>query len=104
MAQKRISRKKYWYKIIREWESSGLTQVRFFQEKGIAKSTFGLWRKKYLQEYGKSCSAEFIPVNITNGQPSLPIAEQIELIYPNGVRLVCPAQIDMLGLKRLIDL
>ena len=94
------------YALIRKWESSGLSQEQFFRKHGIAKSTFGYWRKKYLKETSNSKRKKnFIPVNIAKtdyinnkGQGVL------ELIYPNGVRLVCSANMELPRLKPLIVL
>jgi transposase-like protein len=92
--------------LIQEWESSGISQDKFFQQKGIAKSTFGYWRKKYLDEkQGSRRKQKFIPVKVDmtsshKKESSFPI----ELTYPNGVRLSCSSQIDLSRLKTLIVL
>jgi len=98
------------FRLIREWEASGISQVRFSNDKGIAKSTFGYWRKKYLREKnpGKS-DASFIPVKVDAAiQPNAgqvhAQSDRIELSYPNGVRLTCSDQIDFSRLKMLIVL
>ena len=66
-------------------------------------STFGYWRKKYLKETGHDKRKDnFIPVKIdkTTDKPS----EVVEVVYPNGVRMLCPAGMDMSRLKPLIVL
>ena len=93
------------YRLIRQWESSGLSQEHFFRQHMIAKSTFGYWRKKYVKEKGNSKSRDhFIPVKIasTNHVGNDPGA--VELVYPNGVRLVCSSSMDLSRLKPLIIL
>ena len=93
------------YALIRQWESGGLSQVQFIHQQGIAKSTFGYWRKKYLKETGSSKRKEnFIPVKIARTGIANNSAGAIELVYPNGVRLVCSAGIDLSRLKPLIVL
>lgn len=93
------------YALIRKWEASGQTQKSILDKEGISKSTFGYWRKKYLKEKAQPKSKEkFIPVKIagennTNTRPGV-----LELVYPNGVRIVCPADIEFSRLKLLIAL
>jgi len=83
-----------------------LSQEKFFHQNGLSKSTFGYWRKKYLKETGISKRKDnFIPVKVgkpgnnTDKGPGV-----LELVYPNGVRMVCSAGIDLSRLKPLIVL
>ncbi len=93
------------YSLIRQWESSRISQEEFFRKHHIAKSTFGYWRKKYLKERKQKLSKDFIPVKVdqavdkSNHQP-----RTLELVYPNGVRLVCSEGMDLSRLKPLIVL
>lgn len=93
------------YSLIRKWESSGLSQEQFFGQHGITKSTFGYWRKKYLKEIGDNKRKEsFIPVKIDKADKTHRGTEVLELVYPNGVRLVCSANMELSRLKPLIVL
>ena len=93
------------YALIRQWESSGLTQEQFFRQHNIAKSTFGFWRKKYLEEKGKvKDKGNFVPVKISDSGNTNSSSGMIELVYPNGVRLVCSTGMDLSRLKPLIVL
>jgi len=93
------------FSLIRLWESSGLTQEQFFKQHEITRSTFSYWRKKYLKEK-RSVPKEgnFIPVQIANNDFSDKDAEVLELVYPNGIRLVFPVSLDLFRLKPLIVL
>jgi hypothetical protein len=101
-------RKKYiknqMYALIRKWEASGQTQECFFNQHGISKSTFGYWRKKFLREQGSQSKSheKFIPVKITGEHTTNPRQGVLELVYPNGVRIVCSADMDLVRLKPLI--
>ena len=95
------------FALIRQWEASGISQEKFFKQHSIAKSTFGYWRRKYIAEMGRSRERkDFIPVIISDaiqhnqGQSTSPI----ELIYPNGIRLICSSAMDLSLLKPLIIL
>lgn len=93
------------YSLIRKWESSGLSQTQFFRQNGISKSTFGYWRKKYLKETSNSKKQEhFIPVKISKAGRTGNSQGVLELVYPNGVRLVCSTGIELSRLKPLIVL
>ena len=93
------------YSLIRQWESSGLSQIQFFRQNGISKSTFGYWRKKYLKETSNSKKKEqFIPVKISKAGITDNSQGVLELVYPNGVRLVCNTNVDLSRLKPLIIL
>lgn len=93
------------YALIRQWESSGQTKSRFIKQCGISKSTFWYWRKKYLEEQqaSKPDSGRLIPIKVSSHKgPSNQESQSIEIIYPNGVRLHCPAGIDLTSIKALI--
>ena len=94
------------YALIREWESSSLPQELFIKDKKIVKSTFGYWRKKYLQEKKSKACPGFIPLQISEPIQEDPVKDEgvIELTYPNGVQLKCSDQIELSRLKTLIIL
>lgn len=94
------------FSMIRKWESSGLSQEKFIGQHGIPKSTFGYWRKKYLKETShKTKKDKFIPVKVSDTAKSIENnSGAIEVVYPNGVRLVCSEGMDLSRLKPLIVL
>ena len=79
------------------WESSGLTRQEFCKEHEIKLSNFSYWRTRYRKSQTASGSENFIKV-----KPVL--ATSIELIYPNGVKMVLPANSDIATLSALINL
>ena len=92
------------YALIRKWESSGLSQEEFFRQHGVARSTFLYWRRKYLKDGSESADpgkGEFIPVRVS-GSDSLKMTGVIEVIYPSGIRVLCPAQMDLVRLTEII--
>lgn len=92
------------YALIRKWESSGQNQTTFFEEHSICKSTFGYWRKKYLsdQSQAKTPSSRLIPVQIKPEAFPLTESNSLEIIYPNGVRIILSGQVDTKQIKKLI--
>lgn len=106
MKKNRKNIKDQMFKLIRKWESSGLKQEQFFKEHKLAKSTFGYWRNKYLKEKTRpSHNNGFIPVHVTPPADEVSTSSELmELIYPNGVRLVFTTNMDLSKLKPLIAL
>ena len=96
--------KEQMYALIGKWEASGQTQEQFLIQHGISRSTFGYWRKKFQREQGSQSKSHenFIPVKITDEHITKPSQGVLELVYPNGVRIVCSADMDLARLKPLI--
>lgn len=100
--KKRYS-KEQMYELIRRWESSGETRKKFLQKYEVPLSTFGLYRTQYLKDLASPKGKKnFIPVHVDKSEPTGDIPENIELIYPNGVRLICSSAMDLSKLKPLI--
>ena len=92
------------------WQESGLTQQQFCDREKLSIKTFGNWLKKYreersIKEPGIETSNVFIPVELP-GRIELPSARanQIEITYPSGTRVMCPTGIGIEQLKTLINL
>ena len=79
------------------WESSDLTRQEFCEEHGIKLSNFSYWRTRYRKSQSSNGRGNFTQV-----KPVL--ATTIELIYPNGVKMVLPANSDPATLSTLINL
>ncbi len=79
------------------WESSGLTRQEFCKEHGIKLSNFSYWRTRYRKSQSSKGSENFIKF-----KPVL--KSSIELIYPNGVKMILPAASDIATLSTLINL
>ena len=106
MKKRKKHSKDQMYRLIKEWEKSGITQEEFLKSKNIARSTFAYWIKKYRAEQTNKSVNDFIPVKIGSleNRPSPKATEnsKIELTYPNGIKLTCSSQIDFSKLKELI--
>ena len=105
MHKNRKQHKHEMYALIRKWESSEQSQSKFIQRCEISKSTFGYWRKCYLEEQqaSKPDSGRLIPIKVSSDKkPSISESQSLEIIYPNGVRLLCPAGMNLASIKELI--
>mgnify|MGYP001800267115 CR=1 FL=1 len=85
------------FALMAQWESSGLTRQQFCKEHGVKLGNFSYWRTRYLRSKSSKKPENFVKVT--------PIqATSIELIYPNGVKIVLPADSDSGTLSSLIHL
>lgn len=107
--QKRMKEKMF--QEVERWQDSGQTKHLFCKNKKYTKSTFYYWFKKYHEEKRQSTPADlilskgFLPVKISNTIGSSMIdTKLIDIYYPNGVRVSCPAGLKTDELRTLINL
>ncbi|NQY01196.1 MAG: hypothetical protein HRT70_08750 [Flavobacteriaceae bacterium] len=93
------------------WKESGLSKRAYSIEAKLGYKTFSNWVKKYDPTFvaklkkPQKTPAPFIPIEISNpidlfsAEPT-----NIEISYPNGVRMSCPVSMDLSQLKSLIKL
>jgi len=93
-----MSKKSEMFALIAEWESSGLDRSSFCELHDIKVSKFSYWRTCYK----KSQSSSSNTANFIKLQPSL--GSPIEIIYPNGVKVVLPSGNDTATISALIQL
>ncbi len=98
------------YLAIEMWQESGLSQRKFCLNEKLSVKTFAYWLRKYKQDKGFSAKKDdnvretFIPVSVPNAINNLvPDCGSIEVVFPNGVHINCPAGIDIDQLKTLIN-
>lgn len=83
--------------IIEKWEDSGLTKKEFCKQQGMAPSVFYYWYNKYKTQ---DTPAGFVPIKIKNTTK----ADQLEIHYPNGVKLKLSSDISPSLLRQYIYL
>ncbi len=85
--EKKLSRAEM-FPIVEEWQNSDLSMAGFCKQRGIAKSVFYYWQKKYKEDQS---IGGFVPIKVDNGnRPSN--SSMIEIAYPNGVIVRLPNQ------------
>lgn len=89
------------FSLIEVWKGSGKTQRDFCQEKEIAYSKFQYWLRKYNEDQ-PTC-------NESPGFVAIPVRKQdqraagaLELVYPDGRRLVFHQDVDPSFLRALL--
>ena len=79
-------KERLWQQCVSAWQGSGLTQEEFCNRRGLALSTFTLWRRKLKERERAAPSgpAEFIPVHFktSSSAQGAPGAWACELLGP----------------------
>lgn len=68
--------------LVKQWRSSGMSQKEFCLEAGIKLGTFSYWVSR-----SKESEKGFVPLVPKKDNPT----KEIELIYPNGVKIKVPS-------------
>src|SRR5947207_164105 len=92
------------FSLIEIWQSSGQSQKSFCQEKDLAYSKFHYWRKKYEEYRSPSSSGEpFVAVTVKKASTAEAVrAGAVELIFPDGRRLIFNQVVEVGFLKTLL--
>ena len=97
--------KKKMYTQIEKWESSGKSQASYCRSIGIKPSKFEYCLKKYRKESTlelSDTSESFIPISVTPESTTLVVnTPNIQITYPNGVKLECSTLEDSSQLRTL---
>lgn len=97
--------------LVEEYLSGDITQNDLCKREGIKKGTFKYWQRKYREKLKagtlkkstkKKSSSDFIPLSVP--VVAVPSSCELELVYPNGVRLHLNTIIDADGLSTLKQL
>lgn len=91
-----MSKQEEMYNLVMEYFNSGLSAKAFSRSKGISPSTFSYWIRKKKDEDQPGGFLE-----VTTGSKSS--ARELELIYPNGVKLQMNV-VDLGLIARLVKL
>ena len=91
------------FQLIEEWEQSGESQTSFCKNKNVSFHTFYYWLRRYKdQPQGTTTSKAFIPVTIPVNKKTS--NNEIEIHYPNGVRIVLPKNSDLSMVRTFINM
>jgi transposase-like protein len=87
------------FSIIKSCKESGMSNKDFCQQNGIGQAMFYYWQKK-LSETQLNKPESFIPVSFNSDKKQA----EMEIIYPNGVRLKLASSTDLSVIRMLIGL
>lgn len=91
-----MSKQEEMYNLVTQYRGSGISAKAFSKEKGISPTTFGYWVRKKKEEDHPGGFVE-----VTKGSNAS--SGELELIYPNGVKLQMNAA-DLGLIARLVKL
>jgi|SRR5664279_381508 len=89
------------FKIIEQWQRSGVTQNKFCEEQSIRYHVFHYWYKRYRQQNAnpQRTASSFVKLQIAK-----PITDgSVEIIYPGGIRIVFHEPVNSNFLKSLVS-
>ena len=86
---------------LKSWKESGLSQHQYCLSNNLRFSTFYYWRKKDRRQENPLTDG-FIPIRV-KGTVSAAADSNIEIQYPNGVRILVPSM-DIQFIGRLVRL
>ena len=99
--QQRRTRREEMFALIEIWKESGLSKTEFCTEQNISQPVFYYWMRRYKERKTPSMDG-FIPVCVQNEVSGS--TSSIEILYPNGVRLLLPSECDLSMVRSLIGL
>lgn len=85
------------FAIIEQWESSQESREAFCQSHNLSVSTFSYWRTKYAKAKKQAGEPGFVQLQAC-------MSDNLEVIYPNGVRVKVPQGSSLADLRALIQL
>lgn len=93
-----------WKKLIEEQEKSGLSQAAYCKQHGFNLAKLGYHRGrlkiKQIKQSTSNNNPEFKPVKITS---AVSATEEIKITLPNGFQCTLSSQVDILKVKKLIE-
>lgn len=95
-----------WHEIIREWDTSSLSQEKFCKDRSLNYNTFVYQRAKLTKQKPKTKSSPLFPVKLIQPRqettaPS-PKDNTFVIQWPNGVKLSIPSNADAVTLKIIL--
>ena len=90
------------YALVRSWHKSQQSKSDYCRTVPINIHTFTYWAQKYKKAEVQREAPKFIPMTVAAAKPAT--APDLELNYPNGVRLCLNGQPDVELLRALIKI
>ena len=93
--------RKDWDLLLKQWETSGLTQQKFCEQNNINLRTFVGHRSK--QQAKLQSKKKLLPINVSDPVTCAPPTKGSDIVLKltSGAELVIPPQCDKTGLKEL---
>lgn len=98
-----IKRRDKWRKIVDEYLASDMTQKAFCGQHNVSLPQFVYYDGKFKSEKEQPCAiSSFVPVKIPHHEKPA-TSSDIKLTLPNGFQCVFPSHVDVVQIKRLVE-
>ncbi len=99
--QLQVEARQQMFKLIEQWQQSGLTQKAFCEQQSIRYYVFHYWYKRYrMQQSGVQDNAgSFVKLQVAKPSGT----GSVEINYPGGIRLVFHDPVSSSYLKALVS-
>jgi hypothetical protein len=101
-------RKAYWSEQNTQWESSGLAQQKFCEQKGLVYKQFVYWRGILNRAKARNTEPKLLKISTIPTHPISQIAAEpascLEVILPTGIKLYIKTEADLSKASALIQL
>jgi hypothetical protein len=94
------NREQEMFTMIKASQESGISNKAYCEREGIRPANFYYWQKRYRESQIKT-EDKFIPMQV---EQTLNGLKEIEICYPNGVRVKLPQGIDLSVIRSFIGL
>ena len=103
--QKGSKERQQMFLMIEGWKSSGLTQRAYCKEHNIGYHIFHYWYKVYRDEHNKNTdtTSPFVELQLQTGQNITPTTTDVELLLPDGRRLLFRGSVNACFLRLLLQ-
>ena len=114
---KETERSKYWRHVVKEWETSGMTQAAFCRERDLSSAAFSWWRREFKKRDSKtkagiqstkpsknseSHGLQFVQVSGLEKIAPFHPQDRIEIILANGHQIRVPHEFSSETLQRVL--
>lgn len=91
------------FQLIEEWKQSGESQTSYCKNKNLYLHIFHYWLRRYKDQLRPATTGKaFIPVTIPVNEKTS--GNGIEILYPNGVRVVLSKNSDLSMVRTFINM
>ena len=99
------------FQVIEKWKQSGLTQMEYCKDQGIRYHIFHYWYKVYRDEQQAAVQpvSPFVQLQVQQETPiplpapAIPTATNVELLLPDGKRLLFHGSVEASFLRSLLQ-
>ena len=89
-----------WRILVEEHEKSGLSQREFCMQHSLVVSQFNYYRTQFKAQQPSKNINELMPIQLQKNSSG---SNEIRLLLPNGLQCILPSQLDVIQIRRLVE-